>query len=498
MSKIFTTESLSLLRDEFKNYEALDDFLAKYKNETFDFSLVDLEDDSSYPVLNEEAVDQFYRSYKNNPKDEFSLAKILYEALPINSNQASNNLYWLYLNLDSFFSYIKERWIQKLDDDETEDDQGLKNDIERFFLSLEPSQNSLMKSPIAGLWWAIQLTVDENLADKYYYSKIFLSERNLRDKNIGSYQLIRDRKVLQAALDFYHKYKDAELDGRRIGSEAIAQQMIKTLNQIGGLTVLSYLDKGEVFQKMEEFKDTIFQRARKVQLGKIRSRKRIEEIKSKQGELFSEDDSISNENEGKNDKGKEKEKSKENKQQKEKVLKYFNLRTNGEYNLTKTAVNDFDYKIRINKSFKDGYLLICYNESGYVNRVKISKLLKKQRKIYQNGIYGNNTINQILVTDVDAIIGVIYHNNGIKYFKAFLSNQLKSNNGNVGLQGYKTMSDNYDTIQYLVLPIDLKEDISRLIFKSFGASGKSFDNSNYKNEFTIINNYSNDIEFKLF
>ncbi|WP_179321180.1 DUF6339 family protein [Winogradskyella helgolandensis] len=497
MSKIFTTESLSLLRDEFKNYEALDDFLAKYKNETFDFRLVDLEDDSSYPVLNEEAVDQFYRSYKNNPKDEFSLAKILYEALPINSNQASNNLYWLYLNLDSFFSYIKERWIQKLDDDETEDDQGLKNDIERFFLSLEPSQNSLMKSPIAGLWWAIQLTVDETLADKYYYSKIFLSERNLRDKNIGSYQLIRDRKVLQAALDFYHKYKDAELDGRRIGSEAIAQQMIKTLNQIGGLTVLSYLEKDEVFEKLEAYKDTVFQRARKVQLGKKVSRKRIEEIKKKQEGFFAGEESIPKDPQ-KEPKNRIKGRAENKKQTKEKALKYFNLRTNGEYNLTGNAVKGFDYQMGIGKSCKNGYLLICYNESGYINRIKVSELFKKKRKLYQNGIYGGNTINRILLTEEKAIIGIIYHSNGSKYFKAFLTDQLKSNNGNVGLQGYKTMSDEYDTLEYLMLPIELETKLTRLIFKSFNATGKSFDNSTYKKEFAIINDYSDNVEYNLF
>jgi hypothetical protein len=486
MSKIFTAESLSLLRDEFRNYEDLGVFLAKYKNEDFDFSLVELDEDLDYPSLDEVVIEEFYRAYKNNTKDEFSLAKILYEALPLDSNQASNNLFWLYLNLSSFFSYIKERWIQKWN----EEDDKLINDIERFFLSLEPSQNSLMKSPIAGLWWAIHLTIDETLEDKYYYSKIFLSERNLRDKNVGSYKLIRDKKVLKAVLDFYQKHKDTELEGKRIGSEAIAQQMIKTLNQIGGLTVLSYLSKEEVFFKMEEFKNTIFKRARGVQLDKIKSRKRIEEKTNQQETLFLDGGKVPDK------KIKVNINSKENKKQK--ILKYFNLRTNGDYNLTNNPGNYFDFNVAISKSYKDGYLLMCYNESGYINRVKISKLLKKQRSLYQNGIYGNHKVNQILVSENEAIVGVIYHNKGAKYFKAFLLDQLKSNNSNVGLQGYKTMTDDYDTIQYLLLPINLKNSLSRLVFKSFGASGKSFDNLNYKKEFAIINNYSDNIEFTLF
>ena len=489
MSKIFTTESLSLLREEFKNYADLNDFLNKYKNETYDFSLLPIIDDPEYPIFKEASKQEFYNSFKNNQKDEFSLAKILYEALPLEANQASNNLYWLYLNLDSFFGYIKERWIQKWDEDE----EKLMSELEKFFLSLEPSQNSLIKSPIAGLWWAIHLTVDESLTDKYYYSKIFLSERNLRDTNIGSYRIIRDKKVLQAVLDFYNKYKDKELNGKRIGSEAIAQQMIKTLNQIGGLTVLSYLRKDEVFQKLEKFKETIFKRARNVQLGKKVSKERMEKIRSKQENLFPAQDNVLKEPEEKIIKQNEVKKN-----VKEKVVKYFNLRTNGEYNLTKEFSNNFNYSIGINKSLARGYLLICYNELGYVNRIKTSELLKKKRDLYHKGIYGNNTINKILVTDVKAIIGIIYRKNGAKYFKAHLLDQLKDNNGKVNLQGYKTMNDNYDMIEYFILPVELKDELSRLIFKSFYASGKSFDNYNYKKEFEIINNYSNNIEFKLF
>jgi hypothetical protein len=488
MSKIFTTESLSLLRDEFKNYKELDHFLDKYKNETFDFSSLQLVNDPDYPVLKEESVQAFYQSFKDDPKDEFSLAKILYEAIPLDPNQAANNLFWLYLNLDVFFNYIKERWIQKWEEDE----EKLLNELEKFFLSLEPSQNSLIKSPIAGLWWAIHLTIDKTLTDQYYYSKIFLSERNLRDKNIGSYMLIRDKKVMQAALEFYNKYKNTELNGKRIGSEAIAQQMIKTLNQIGGLTVLSYLEKEEVYQKMEDYKDTIFQRARKVQLGKKFSRERIEDIRNKHANLFNEEEPIIIEKE-KNTSSKNERKSK-----KEKFLFFFNLRSNGEYNLTSQQVNNFDFHAKINKEDRKKDLLICYNEFGYINRVKISELLKKKRVLYQNGIYGNHTINRILIVNPTDIIGVTYKKNKKKYFKAFYASKLKDKNGTVGLKGYKTMYENYDTIDYLVLPLSLENEISKLIFKSFTASGKPFDNLNYKKEFSKINDNSNNIEFNLF
>lgn len=485
MSKLITTESLTYLREEFKNYNELNDFLIKFQDDEFDFSNIKFIEDDSYPGISELSLDHFYTKYNENSKDEFSLAKIIYESFPLNRVQASNNLFWLYLNLAPFFKYIKDRWIKNWE----VDNEKQKDEIERFFLSIEPSQNSLIKSPIAGLWWAIHLTIDESLNDKYFYSKIFLSERNLRDKNIGSYQIIRDKKVMHAVLDFYHKYKDQAFEGKRIGSEAIAQQMIKTLNQLGGLTVLSYLSKEEIYKKLEKFKNTIFNRARGVQVGKKVSRLKIE----KQNNILDDNDFmvapvvpvITQEKNSSNSKIK-----------KEKVIKYFNLRGNGEYNLTENLINNFDFHASITS--KNDYLMLCYNESGYINRVKVSELLKKNRELYQNGIYDGNTINDLLISKPKMIIGLIYYKDGEKFFKAFYTSKLKDNNGVVGLQGYKTMYETYDNIRYFLLPIEIEDKISRLIFKSFNASGKSFNNSNYKKEFEIINRYTNNIGFELF
>jgi hypothetical protein len=490
MSKLFTTESLSFLRDEFKNYDDLDLFLAKYQNEDFDFSNVELIDDNNYSSIAKASVNEFYNAFRDNPKDEFSLARILYESLKLDSSQASNNLYWLYLNFSSFFSYIKERWVQKLN----EDAELMTDEIEKFFLSLEPSQNSLLKSPIAGLWWAIHLTVDDSLEDKYYYSKIFMSERNLRDKNMGSYQLIRDKEVFEAVLDFYRMHKDAEFEGKRIGSEAIAQQTMKALNQIGGLTVLSYLTKAEVFEKMQQFKSTIFQRAREVQLDKKKSRIKMELQRNNEPEMTSKTEKSYNEDKEKPKVLNEVHSAKVT----GKILKHFNLNKSGEYNLTDISTSTFDFSIPISDNFINGDLLMCYNESGYINRVQVSEILKKKRELYQNGIYQNNTIQSISTSKREALIGIIYYKEGAKYFKCHYTNQLKDNNGNVGLQGYKMMYEAYDKIEYITLPIELSISLDRLIFKSLGASGKLFSNPNYKKEFEIINSYLNKIDLRLF
>jgi hypothetical protein len=183
-----------------------------------------------------------------------------------------------------FFDYIYQRWINKPEEESVDEDveEFDSREIDRYFISLESSQNSLIKSPIAGLWWAIELTIDldPKSEDKYYYSKIFLSDRNLRDKNLGTYQFIRNKNILFALLEFYQENKDSEFNNERIGSEAIAQQMSKTLNQIGGLTLLSYLSKTEICNILNQNKDLIINRAIKLKELKRVSRERVQTSKN--------------------------------------------------------------------------------------------------------------------------------------------------------------------------------------------------------------------------
>lgn len=271
MSKRITTESLTLLRKNFR-----DDIETIISKDEFDITKIEIQN-VKYPTIKENNQSDFYNQFYLDSKNEFALAKIIYESLDLTEQQASDNLYWIYLNLNYFFKYIKERWVERENDD---DDEKLSKRFENFFLALRSSQNNLIKSPIAGLWWSIHLTLDVNHPKgKYYYSKIFLSERNLRDKNVGTYQLIRDRNTLFALLEFYDENKDAEYNGERIGSEAIAQQTSKMLNQIGALTLLSYLTKEEIKDKLETYKTVILKRAYKTKRAKATSRERIQQKK---------------------------------------------------------------------------------------------------------------------------------------------------------------------------------------------------------------------------
>jgi len=275
MSKIISIDSLTKLREKIRSKE---NYISEFNFDQLDFfnlNKLELLDAPEYPEINSEVINNFYDSFKNNPNDEFELARIIYEGIRIPRSLAANNQYWIYINLKYFSKYIKTRWIEKT----TNSDVDFLKNIEKYFLNLEPSQNSLIKSPIAGLWWAIELSLNPS-GTKYHFSKIFLSERNLRDKNIGTYRLIRNNDILLTLLGFYNIKKEAKIDNEKIGSEAIAQQMSKTLNQIGGLTVLSYLEYGKVLGLLEENEALILKRAKIVKDNKKKSAEKIQNNKS--------------------------------------------------------------------------------------------------------------------------------------------------------------------------------------------------------------------------
>lgn len=457
MSRLITIDSLTKLRKTFREQTveaSIDDIFLHLEFNSWDIRYIEAAD---YPEPSSHLISNFNSAFELDPKNEFELARILYEGIRLNKSQAANNQYWVYLNLKYFNDYIESRWLKLNEEDPTEYSFS---QIDKFFLALEPSQNSLIKSPIAGLWWAVELTIDHDCLDPYHYTKIFLSERNLRTKTMGTYQLIRHKNIIQAMLDFFDQHKNSLYNGQRIGSEAVAQMLSKTINQIGGITLLSYLTKEEIMAKLTEHKELILQRAKNVQLGKVVSREKIQEEKR-----FIIDENVN-----------------------QRVVKFLNISNSGEYCLKDNENTElYEFSAPIYESHKDGYMLFCYNEDGKINRVDIASILQKTRDKYMNGVFKGNTINSIIsLIDENDIIGILIERGNEKFFKGYLVSKFKANNSNIGLNGYKTLYDKYDSVSYFRIPSTFYNDIKRVLPTSLTTKCKSVSNSYYKNEWNVL------------
>lgn len=486
MSKVISVSSLSALRERFREEINEDSLRNTFSSDTFDFHDVEIYDAPEYPELSEAFIENFYTAFGANSRDEFELARLVYEEIRITRQQASNNLYWVYLNLNYFFTYIKARWINKMEEDL--EDVNVK-EIDRFFLALESSQNSLIKSPIAGLWWAIELTIDESLEeDKYKYSRLFLSERNLRDKNLGTYQFIRTKSIFQALLDFYEANKDGEWDGERIGSEAIAQQMSKMLNQIGGLTLLSYLTKEEILELLNANLNVILQRANATKVAKTTSRKKLaaernqENIDTNEGHVTNGEIEV----EALGD------------QSEEDVIApyYFQLDdSTGDYKIGEHIDVSYTYNVPIDTGNPDCFLIHFYGE-GKIKKSNLSKISDKiqrgcvlRNKVFQNG--KNLLLNLYAVTSIHepVIFGISFmlkDRRFVKIMDAQDVNNFRIDNFGLNQEGKKILyEEGYSNLMYKIIPVQYSTSLNRLISGSL-ARGANINSPSYIDERNVL------------
>ena len=173
----------------------------------------------------------------------------------------------------------------------------------------------------------------------------------------------------------------------------------------------------------------------------------------------------------------------------DKVLRYFNLFKSGTYVLTDDEPLEAHYVIPIQENHQNGFLLQCY-KSGHVNKVHIPRLLSRTiGNEYMNGLNKDGELAHIEAIETEKIIGIYFTENGRRKFKAHLSENI-STREQLHLQGIKVIYNEFERIDYKILPIEIHSDINRLVFQSFTANGKPIDNNYYESEWTVIKRHS--------
>jgi len=169
--------------------------------------------------------------------------------------------------------------------------------------------------------------------------------------------------------------------------------------------------------------------------------------------------------------------------------RYLNIFKSGKYIITIDKPLEADFVIQVEKFHQKGYLFQCY-DSGHINKVNISILFEnKIGEEYNNESNFNRKLLNVSVVNSEVIIGIYYFLNGEKKFKAHLSNNISSSNDMHSL-GFKVIYNDFDKLEYKILPLSLKNDLNRLIFQRFTVFGKTFNNAHYKTEWSILNKFS--------
>lgn len=172
----------------------------------------------------------------------------------------------------------------------------------------------------------------------------------------------------------------------------------------------------------------------------------------------------------------------------EKPVRFFNLFSSGIYIMTDDNPLDAEFVVPIYDSQRKGFLLQCY-DNGHVNKVNVITLQSKRlNKEYKNGLNRGAKLIHVSVIENDKLIGLYYRANGSKRFKAHLTSDITSRE-QLHLQGYKVLYGDFRSLSYKILPLEIHNDIDRLVFSSFTATGKPFENEYYKKEWKVLRKF---------
>lgn len=140
---------------------------------------------------------------------------------------ASEEMLWAYLCHTLYYNYIQERWHLK--------EEGIASIKIRYFFDGGRARG-VARNGLSRLWWASYMTYDKSRADPYELTKLLLNNQD-EFESIIDRSLTRSKNVLFALLTVL-----SEIEHKREDFRAL----MRKLNRIGGVTVLSVLNIDEL------------------------------------------------------------------------------------------------------------------------------------------------------------------------------------------------------------------------------------------------------------
>jgi hypothetical protein len=205
-------------------------------NEPFNFinDNIEIVSSGSYEIGNITLIDDTNGFY------DFDNAKIIYTAFSnLTPTEANDERLWVTLTHHYFHKYCVTRWMNQ----ESKKDSV----IDRFFYE----GNSLVarsRNAISRLWWTAYLTINKDTDNedlKWALTKTIFSSQDIQvsllERKLGLYENIRT-----PFLEFYQENKEV------INSKKI-QQIIRELNNYGGVISLTELTSDEVKNLIQSF-----------------------------------------------------------------------------------------------------------------------------------------------------------------------------------------------------------------------------------------------------
>jgi hypothetical protein len=186
---------------------------------------------------------------KNTSSFDYENAVRFYEAysnLPI--LLAIDPGFWTYLTHERYHLYLQKRWkyVKKNSEEASGTQSTPKSTVRQHWFLDNMTRRSYSRHGLAGLWWAVHLTVRKERKDPYEMTKILFSTKDLKELVTGN-NLGSNPKLVDALFDYYSNNPE---DFKK-GSKEKLREIAKMMNR--SLAVRSYhlLEKEELSSLMK-------------------------------------------------------------------------------------------------------------------------------------------------------------------------------------------------------------------------------------------------------
>ncbi len=235
LQKILTKTYIDTVFEEVEGGRGLDRFL----QDSFPYE----EDKLLITPQVEEPIGLLERMVPTTEGDYIS-AIALYDAYKgLKPLQAINAQFWESLSLTDLFPYMQKRW-------NLAEAKDLRKRILNHFTF---KAHGMMRHGLAGLWWLVYMSIDEQRDNKYELTEYLFKNYTLRYIRFGVGKVIQHK---EAAIGILQYIKDNE---KNIPSlENVANGLTSYFNKLGAVKQLSFLNRdffyNEMHKHIEEFK----------------------------------------------------------------------------------------------------------------------------------------------------------------------------------------------------------------------------------------------------
>lgn len=105
---------------------------------------------------------------------------------------ASDQNYWALLTHIEYWQFMRERW--PIEEAQGDPEKFIKT---RYFFG----QKGMYRNGLSRLWWYVELTYDEAMADPYKYTKLLLEDQDLAGQTIENKYLSRNKVAMRALFE---------------------------------------------------------------------------------------------------------------------------------------------------------------------------------------------------------------------------------------------------------------------------------------------------------